>query len=403
MEDALRGAGVPYVIARGTAFYEREEVRHALAYLRVIANPADSVSLARIINTPARGIGKTTLDALDTAAQARGVTLLDACRDAPQIDTLAPRALPAIAKFLALLDAWNAPRAPDASLADLVRRIIEQSGLRAMYVAQAAAGKSDADAERIDNLDELVSSARQFEQEYDPSADAAAEGAEPSTPAPVLVLLRAFLESVSLVADADAIDPAQGAVTLMTLHAAKGLEFDSVAMIGLEEGLLPHSRAVLSPLAGDAELEEERRLCFVGITRAMRRLLLTSAKLRTIRGVPERTIPSRFLADIPPDLMRISDQSEPEDDAWGTDTGSYQTRSSRHDSGPVSEGLANAARPATGVAAQLPIGSKVRHPRFGIGIVQTVQGGANARATIRFQDAGVKTLILEFAGLTRLP
>jgi hypothetical protein len=182
-----------------------------------------------------------------------------------------------------------------------------------MYRNQAKASGGDADLERLDNLDELVSSARQFEMEFDAMADPAAETEEMDSLArpldrtpPLLAMLRAYLESIALVADADAVDPANGSVTLMTLHAAKGLEFRAVAIIGLEEGQLPHSRARES----QAELEEERRLCFVGITRAMQRLHLTSSRYRTLRGIPERTIPSRFIEEIPKDSVLISDQAD---------------------------------------------------------------------------------------------
>ncbi|MFA6046304.1 MAG: UvrD-helicase domain-containing protein, partial [Phycisphaerales bacterium] len=266
MEESLRAFNVPYTIARGTAFYDREEVRNALGYLRVVANPADGVSLSRIINTPARGISKTTQDALEALAQRDEMPMMEACRSVGEIGELNARAQAAVGKFVTQVDTWTGGGTfmgadISGSLADLVDRIIRESGLRAMYVAQAAASKSETDAERVDNLDELVSSARQFEQEYDATADAAndplaADGLV-DTP-PLLALLRAYLESIALVADADSVDPTQGSVTLMTLHAAKGLEFDSVAIIGMEEGLLPHSRAISMPVAGDAELEEER-------------------------------------------------------------------------------------------------------------------------------------------------
>src|SRR5690606_11023778 len=229
-----------------------------------------------------------------------------------------PSASNAIAGFMQSLDSWTGGGTfmgaeITGSLADLVNRIISESGLRAMYEKQAKTSGSESDAERVDNLDELVSSAADFEREFDPAADPvsftdpdrAAAGEAGDVP-PLLALLRAFLESISLVADADKVDPASGAVTLMTLHAAKGLEFPAVAMIGLEEGALPHSRARES----EAELEEERRLCFVGITRAMRRLLITSARYRTQRGVVERTIPSRFLQELDPASVTVSDQAD---------------------------------------------------------------------------------------------
>ncbi|MBI1190372.1 MAG: AAA family ATPase [Tepidisphaera sp.] len=422
MEESLRAFNVPYSIARGTAFYDREEVRSALAYLRIVANPADGVSLSRIINVPARGISKATQDVLEAFAERDEMPLMEACRGAGGVAELNARAQAAVAKFVAMVDAWTGGGTfmgsdISGSLADLVDRIIRESGLRAMYVAQANTSKSETDAERVDNLDELVSSARQFEQEYDAAADAAndplaADGLV-ETP-PLLAMLRAYLESIALVADADSVDPTQGSVTLMTLHAAKGLEFDSVAMIGMEEGLLPHSRAISMPVAGDAELEEERRLCFVGITRAMRRLLMTSAKYRTIRGVPERTIPSRFLGEIPERGLIVSDQSETfaEDyDApaggWGVDTGRYSPPrgggfSAVSPSSGASSGSGSSSGASRGPAGEFPVGSKVRHPQFGLGIVESISGGPSPRAVIKFKDVGSKTMVLEYARLVRV-
>ncbi len=389
MEDVLRQTGVPYTIARGTAFYEREEVRHALAYLRVIANPDDAVSLSRIINVPARAIGAATVERIERQGALTGLGPFAALREPDAIPDLTPRARTGIRKFVEMVDGWTGGGTfmgsrVDCSLADLVNRVIIDSGLRTMYANQASTSKTEADAERVDNLDELVSSARQFEQEYDPSADPSAERAdyaatEATRTPPLLAVLRAFLESVALVADADAVDPAQGSVTLMTLHAAKGLEFDSVAMIGLEEGLLPHSRAIGFGSTDDA-MEEERRLCFVGITRAMRRLLMTAAKYRTLRGMEDRTIPSRFLGEIPSSELAVSDQSDFDSD--------------ERDQSPAPRGGGQRT------PDPFPVGSTVRHPQFGIGTVQSVTAGS--RVTVRFRDAGIKTLVLEYARLTRV-
>jgi DNA helicase II / ATP-dependent DNA helicase PcrA len=390
MEDALRESGIPYVIARGTAFFDREEIKNGLAYLRVIANPADDVSLERIVNTPARGIGAASLGRVRDAAEAAGVTLWEGLRRAEGVAGLSPRAVNAVRGFVGLVEGWTGGgsfmgREISGSLADLVERVVRESGLEAMYARQAKTSKSETDAERLDNLAELVSSAAQFEQEYDPASDpfafpgggaleAGGDPVEGAEAPPLLAMLRAYLERVSLVADADAVDPSQGSVTLMTLHAAKGLEFPVVAMIGLEEGLLPHSRA----LSSEADLEEERRLCFVGITRAMEHAHLSAAKYRTIRGRSERTIPSRFLDELPREHVRVSDQSEAWEDFDGGFGGGGDSGGSRG----------------------LPAGSRVRHPQFGVGEVLSVEGGM--RAKIRFRDVGVKTLVLEYARLTVL-
>jgi len=376
MEDALRTAGVPYVIARGTAFYQREEVKSALAYLRVVANLADDVSLERIVNTPARGIGKTSLARVQAFAGAQAAPLFEGLRRAADVGELSARAVNAMGAFVTMVEGWTGGGSfmgmetpAEGELAELVERVVRESGLEAMYRKQADTSRSEADAERLDNLEELISSARQFEEEYDVSGDPAFSDPEAQAGVPpLLAMLRAYLESVALVADADTVDPAQGAVTLMTLHAAKGLEFPVVAIIGLEEGLLPHGRANES----EADLEEERRLCFVGITRAMRTLTLTSATYRTHRGMTERSIPSRFLEELDREHVTVSDQAGI--DEWE----------------PTVEVTRGRSRP--GIAT----GAIVRHPRFGMGQVVQADGG---RVRVKFRDVGTKTLVLEYARL----
>lgn len=396
MEEAMREAGIPYTIARGTSFYEREEVKTALAYLRLVANQHDSVSLGRVINTPARGIGDTSYSRVEMFADAGGEPVFFALRRAGEVPGLSARALNAIGKFVEMVEGWTGGGTfmgaqVASSLSELVDRVIKESGLESMYRQQALASKSEGDAERVDNLAELVSSAKEFEMEYDPAADPANESGA-ATP-PLLALLRAYVESISLLADADAVDPSQGSVTLMTLHAAKGLEFPAVAMIGLEEGVLPHARS----RDNDAALEEERRLCFVGITRAMRRLLITSAKYRTNRGISERTIPSRFLSELPREHVRMTDLS-------GAGAGGEWEE---QDSGDIEFGE-TARRPAGGAGSGrgggvlFPVGCTVRHPQFGVGVVQATGVGATARVTIAFRGIGVKTFVLEYARLTRV-
>jgi len=396
MEDAFRNAGVPYVIARGTAFYDREEIRDALAYLRVAANPADEVSLRRIVNKPARGLGKTTLGRIDVFGRERDVPLLEALRlaAAGEAPGVAGRAQEACRKFVALLESWTGSGVfmgaeTMGSLADLVERIIRESGLEKHYGAKEAKRESAPDEDRVENLAEMVSSAREFESQYDPQDDPAVRSGE--TP-PLLAMLRAYLESVALVADADSVDPAQGAVTLMTLHAAKGLEFPAVAIIGLEDGLLPHSRSRES----EAELEEERRLCFVGITRAKERLLITSARRRTVRGVSERTIQSPFIGEMQCEHVVVSDQAGDDLD-WpdaraGGGSWSLEDRfSGRRRGGGAAE---------TSSGERVQVGSVVRHPKFGTGRVEALMTAErDARARIRFQGAGSKTLVLKHAPL----
>ena len=367
LEDAMRDAQIPYVIARGTAFYERKEVKDALAYLRLVANTRDEVSLRRIVNTPARGIGKTTLQKIEIFAIDKQLRLFDALGRADEVRDLGPRAVKSISGFVRLIETVRAEGARpldagnSAGLAGLVERIVRGSGLEVMY---QGAGAED-ERHRLENLNELISAAAQF-------APPASEDRWKPT---LLDGLTAFLESVALVSDADRIDPERGTVTLMTLHAAKGLEFSVVSMVGLEENLLPHARAAES----EAELEEERRLCFVGITRAKRRLLLSRAAVRTHRGRSERTIESQFLRELPSESVLRSDQADEADaeEAWA----------------------AGAASRAT----SFPVGCIVRHPMFGLGRVEAVTPrpeGASAR--VAFPTAGTKTLILDYAPLERV-
>ncbi|MCC6427441.1 MAG: UvrD-helicase domain-containing protein [Phycisphaerales bacterium] len=408
MEDTLRASAIPYVIARGTAFYEREEIRNALAYLRIVANPADSVSLGRIANVPTRGLGAASLGKLEDAADQRAIPLLELIRHPENTPGVSSRAIASCARFIEMLDGWTGGGTfmgaeLSGSLAELVERIIRESGLEAMYKAQAATGKSESDLERLDNLAELVSSARDFELEYQPESDPAMDAPrsldDPPKVPPLLAILRAYLESVSLVADADTIDPAQGAITMMTLHAAKGLEFPAVAIIGLEEGMLPHSRTLQS----EREIEEERRLCFVGITRAMQHLHLSTAKYRTIRGLAERTIPSRFVSEFPQTQCTFSDQSSVDSGLEGTGWDG-NVRTERHVVEEDESGNSLRGSGGSGGAAgiKFPVGSLVRHPQFGVGRVRQVSGGMNARATIEFKAVGTKTLVLEYARLQRL-
>lgn len=412
MEDALRQAGIPYIIVRGTAFYQREEVKDAVAYLRIVANPADDVSLRRIVNKPARKIGGTSFEKIESTAASAGIPLMEAMCRAEQTPGLPTAAASAMRKFVEMVGGWTGGGSfmgadVPSSLADLVSRIISESGLEAHYRAAKTKGGEE-DAQRLANLEELVSSARDFEEEYDASADPAMDAPRDvaaATP-PLLALLRAYLERVSLVADADAIDPEAGAVTLMTLHAAKGLEFPAVTIIGLEEGLLPSMHALQDP-GGDAE--EERRLFFVGITRAMQRLLITASKYRTVRGLRERTIASRFLGELPKEGIALTDRSdeweELDPESRPSASGYPEPRSSGR--GAATRDAKNPPPYGRGSSGkddpQYPVGSKVRHPQFGVGTVQSVTGlGVNRRATIAFLQTGTKTLILQYARLERV-
>jgi len=475
IEDSMRTSGIPYKIARGTAFFDREEIKSAIAYLRVIANQSDAVSLLRVVNTPTRGIGKTTLDVIQNAAIRADITLFEGLSRSKELG-LSARAVTSIDKFTSMINEWTGEgsfmgASVATSLHELVERVISESGLEAHYKKKAKASGNESDEERLDNLSELVTSARDFEREYDPANDPAyfeeptprGTGVSPvsseavdgqqsheekaedtgGTPVPrglgnsmppLLAMLRAYLESIALVADADAVDTSSGSVTLMTLHASKGLEFPAVAMIALEEGTLPHSRANESL----AELEEERRLAFVGITRAMKHLQLTSANRRTVRGMSERTIPSRFLEEIGSEGVVFSDQTDADfgggeyDDAFASPSSSRAYRKgsfaqfkpdarNKADLERIAQAreqrLANIVpRPTIGGTGATPVsspasadamsafpqGSIVRHPQFGEGTVMKTTAGSNARVIVEFKSVGRKTLVLEYARLKRV-
>ena len=362
LEDAFRDAGLSYVVARGTAFYDRKEIKHALSYLRLIVNPQDDVAFSRIINMPTRGIGATSLNRLREFASSHGVGLLESASMVSKDHGFTARAVNAMHKFAEILNQWQIDgRSVESltaagSLADLVERVIRESGLEEMY------GKTpmEEDLERLQNLEELVSAATEFEENRVED--------EAMQPAPSQLLFE-FLEQVALVSDTDFIDPEIGAVTLMTLHAAKGLEFDFVAITGLEEGLLPHDRS----LYDEDQMEEERRLCYVGITRAKRHLLLTSARRRTQRGLSNRTIESRFIKELSGEHM----YQEPMVDPWeGADP-----------------------EPLEAQDLEVTVGSVVRHKRFGIGTVERVlRRPRGSTVSVKFRS-GVKHLVLEYANL----
>ena len=376
LEDQFRREGIPYAIARGTAFYDRKEIRDALAYLRMLANPADDVAFRRIVNTPTRGIGESTIKRVEAAAAASGRSLSEACGDESLLGEVATRSRKAVLGFARIVAEWRQEIVigDSTGLGDLVSRVLRESGLE----RPEAAFESEEERQRQANLAELVSAAGDF---VPPSLD----GSEGGT-IPLAVALREYLESVALVSDADAIDSESGVVTLMTLHAAKGLEYHAVAIVGVEDGLLPHSRARES----DSELEEERRLFFVGMTRAERDLLVSSASIRTVRGMRQATITSQFLAEIPDEHCERHDFTDRWDD--GDDDGDQDGYHIEYDEDP-GDGLAGAFRP----------GTVVRHAQFGTGTVSSFMPRGKVHSVIvDFKVVGRKTLVLEYANLQRV-
>ncbi|MBP6965702.1 MAG: DNA helicase PcrA [Armatimonadetes bacterium] len=363
-EEALMNYRVPYRIIGGVRFYERKEIKDLMAYLRLVYNPMDSVSLKRIINVPVRSIGPATLAKIESFAQDEGTTLVEALRRVEEIE-IQPKPKRAIKELSALLDFLHEKR-EEYPVGKLLKEIVENTGF---LTDLQKAGTREADS-RVENVKELFSVVEEFENT---SED---------------VTLRSFLEQVALVTDIDSLEEGQEAITLMTLHAAKGLEFPVVFMVGMEDGLFPHSRSIQDRDG----LEEERRLCYVGMTRAEDELFLCHAYCRTMYGMRERSVPSRFLRDIPLELFgrkKIEQPSRPTAAVPGVTTGAaFRPKEA-------------APRPA----AKCPFkaGDRVKHNVFGAGIVVGAQAaGTDYQVSVAFEDVGIKKLMLSFAPLEKV-
>ncbi|MEV0088878.1 UvrD-helicase domain-containing protein [Saccharopolyspora sp. NPDC050642] len=415
-EEVFIRLGLPYRVVGGVRFYERREVRDALAYLRVLDNPDDTVSLRRILNVPKRGIGDRAEAVVAVHAEQERISFAAALRKAAagQVPLLNTRARNAIAGFVALLDELQAVAA-ESDVAEILEKVLESTG----YRAELEASDDPQDATRVENLTELVTVAREFTEtlagapvgesaaEVDPSAEAvvseavpAAEDAEEAALGlPADDSLSAFLERVSLVADADSLpESGDGVVTLMTLHTAKGLEFPVVFCTGWEDGVFPHSRALGDP----AELAEERRLAYVGITRARQRLYLSRALMRSAWGQPMTNPASRFLTEIPDELMHWR-RIEPERAApqvrstWGSRGGFDRTGSDSAQAGLAERGMRSTGMKGwkDTVAIKLAAGDRVTHDKYGLGTVLSTEGeGPRATATIDFGSSGTVRLML---------
>ena len=354
LEDIFMRAGMPYRVVGGVRFYERKEIKDVLAYLRLLVNPQDLVSARRVINTPKRGIGDATVAALEELARDEEIPFLEACRRVEKIHVLGARAKGAVKGFVELVDRLLAMVEDGVAPSRLVEAVAGESG----YLAELEAERTVEAQGRIENVQELSGVAAEFE----------ARGGEG---------LADFLEQVALVSDADQYDEQASTVTLMTLHIAKGLEFPVVFIVGMEDGVFPHYRS----MTDSAQLEEERRLAYVGITRAKERLYLTHAWSRSLFGQLSYNPPSRFLSEIPNDLLR---QLEPRDGLGGQVSPVSRVRGGREQ-------------------VEVRPGDTVLHDKWGEGVVLAVQGtGTDARATIAFSDVGEKQLMLAFAPLQKV-
>ncbi|CAL9442563.1 DNA helicase PcrA [Streptomyces werraensis] len=383
-EEIFIRVGLPYKVVGGVRFYERKEVRDVLAYLRVLANPEDSVPLRRILNVPKRGIGDRAEAMIDALAQREKISFPQALRRVDEAYGMAARSANAVKRFNTLMEDLRTVVESGAGPATVLEAILERTG----YLAELQASTDPQDETRIENLQELAAVALEFEQER-------GEG-ETGT-------LADFLEQVALVADSDQIpdeEDGDGVITLMTLHTAKGLEFPVVFLTGMEDGVFPHMRA----LGQTKELEEERRLAYVGITRARERLYLTRSVMRSAWGQPSYNPPSRFLEEIPATHLewKRTGGSAPMSSgpASGVAASLSSTRSRSSASG--ASGFAT-RRTSEKPVVSLAVGDRVTHDQFGLGTVVAVKGtGANAEATIDFGDEKPKRLLLRYAPVEKL-
>jgi len=381
-EEAFLRAPLPYKVIGGLRFYERKEVKDFLAYLRIIVNPQDEVSVRRVINTPKRGIGDRALDLVDEYAKAHDVSFWQALTKWNEISELAARSGGAIRDFVALIDSLATLNEAKVAPSSIAQAVLEQSGL----LTELQKSDDPQDESRIENMEELVAVAIEYETgEVD-------EGEE--------ISLMGFLEDVALVADSDQIPDGEdhgGVVTLMTLHTAKGLEFPTVFLTGMEEGLFPHSRT----LGDKNEVEEERRLAYVGLTRARERLYLSRSEYRSSWGSPTYNPASRFLTEIPEELIEWNEHS-------GSSYGGSSSLSSGGSGLKASKFVPNYPAPrATGRKSSttmvLEVGDRVSHDTFGLGSVVAVNGeGDRAEATINFGSYGEKRLLLRYAPVEKL-
>ncbi|MGQ0433158.1 MAG: DNA helicase PcrA [Microthrixaceae bacterium] len=382
LEENLARHGVPYKVIGGTRFYDRREIKDALAYLKAVINPSDEVSVKRVLNNPKRGVGDSSVGKLDAYASGRGLSFIDALRRSDDA-AVGGKAAKGIEQFLFLLDSV-ADLAADDKPAPLLEALLERSG----YLDELRAERTIESEGRLENLAELVGSAQEAES------------------------IEQFLEQVSLVSDADEIDGDDSQVVLMTIHAAKGLEFPAVFIMGLEDGVFPHLRSIGDP----DELEEERRLAYVALTRAQERLYLTHAWSRTLYGGSQYIPPSRFLDEIPERLVRAVEQRRASRGGrtYGSGGGGFGGGGYGSSGSGVSanrERIVERAMQSKGTgpakhgaeAIGLKVGDDVSHATFGEGVVLMVEGqGDKAEIVIRFPGVGEKRLLLSWAPLKKL-
>lgn len=385
IEEAFYATGVPYAMVGSVRFYDRREIKDIIAYLRVIYNPRDTLSLLRIINVPRRGLGPTSIARMMETAEEYRISLFEVITDAQllsMIPKLSAKVKLALEEFAAMVFTFMG-QLGTRPIHEIVEDVIETSG----YAAALEEEKKEDNRDRLENLREFISVAKNFD-------DGAAEGENG---------LADFLAQIALISDVDQTEQSDGTVTLMTFHAAKGLEFPAVFMAGMEEGLFPHSRTLLD----DTEIEEERRTCYVGITRAERRLYLTYARQRTIYGRTEMSRPSRFLAEIPEALVEHKEA----DFFGGTDlrapSNIWSERSTRTERKrympPPQHTAADGSVIRPDVSAAFKAGDAVRHSKWGDGRIVAISGsGEDAELSIAFPGEGIKKFVQKYAPILKL-
>lgn len=393
LEEVFIRVGMPYRVVGGVRFYERREIRDALAYLRALVNPADGISVRRILNVPKRGIGDRAVAAITTLATAEGITFFEALERAEESPSLATRSLKQIQGFTAMMNQHRQMVTEGESADQILTSVLNASG----YIAELQASTDPQDETRLENLEELVSVAAEF------VAAANTVDLEEATESGLMIgmpepddSLAAFLERVALVADSDQLadaDDSNGVVTLMTLHTAKGLEFDTVFLTGMEEGVFPHMRS----FDNLNELEEERRLAYVGLTRARKRLYLSRAQVRVTFGQPAYNPASRFLSEIPDRVLDWRRMGSP---AGGTWAASSATRNRQTSAAMSSFGSGSGPKKS---APALSVGDRVLHGTFGMGEVLALHGvGDGLKADVDFGSAGTKRLSVRHAPMEKL-
>ncbi len=410
LEESLVRSGVPYRVFGGVKFYDRREIKDALAYLRALVNPDDEVSWKRVVNTPRRGVGDTSIAKLDAYAQRRGRRRSATRSTQAAAAGVTGKALGGLRDLLDLMQ--EVETAAPGGVGATLEAVLTRSG----YLSELEAERSVESHGRIENLQELVGSARLFDEQVERGDlgglaaiggvgvgdGAGGDAARPDG----LARVQAFLEAISLVTDLDENDPEASSVTLMTLHSAKGLEFPVVFLIGLEDGVFPHVRSLGDP----DELEEERRLCYVGLTRAEERLYLCHAWSRMMFGTTDYRPPSRFLEEIPAELIASTGEEKSgrgrRSGGGGAGSGGGGGLGAHRDAVVAAAMRRENEQPAGARGAEqlgLRVGDDVRHDKFGDGVIVDITGsGDKAEARVRFREVGEKTLLLSWAPLARV-